>query len=855
MGAAARGTSSPGTSQPIAPVEGRHVVERARLLKSLPAVGAQGNWTFRRTSVWASAGAGKSTLAAQWCASMRQRGIPTLWLTPYSKGSLASYQLASELGRHRLNGSLAGSTPIAVVVDDVDLLRDRNDRAAVWRALEELPQTAALVVLGRYDPFSRLRGRGALGLGIEIRGDALTFTEHEARQLFELRGVPIGDGMLEDLMRRTEGWVAGMCLCVDELGHHPDPEGWVASLTGAEQCVADYLVCEVLDHLPPDVREFMLSTCVVEQLPVALASALSGREDSGAILTDLCRTNRFVQRTVEEDVFEYHALLASYLRAELGHRDMGGRRAQHILAARWLEAHGQPARALGHAVATDDTELVQQMISREGFRLALSGEGSAVAPALALLRDRDRMTASAHLVAATTKIPDIERQIDADHDLAAAAQLLAREHDSGLELARRALLVVRAEQRGSEVVSAMSALETAARCFDTESEHDTRPEHADVRILSRVAAGIGLDVLGHASSAATELVKAGRTATAIGRTLIGLKALDRAARALGSDGRWQQADDLMQEFQLDPSAQPVVAAYRLLAKSWRSYARCESVETAALRLLARESAGGLELVAEAILALSEPQRDEVPPENFVALETLLQRVCGQFPEYACHFALRALACSARVGGPWREQSAARKIVAWIGSDCLEADLITTIMNANSPVAVAHLGVALKSRRRSWAATTRISAWLVLASVASRNGQRVLADDALRRSLEEAMPLHLVRPYIEAAPEVLELLLEARGRLGYLEHFAEVVTQVATSLNAHLTRDTVAALALTTRELTILRDLPSILTLSEIAEVHVISVNTVKTHLRSIYRKLDVGSRAQAVQRARRLGIY
>ncbi|QTE29418.1 LuxR C-terminal-related transcriptional regulator [Pengzhenrongella sicca] len=96
----------------------------------------------------------------------------------------------------------------------------------------------------------------------------------------------------------------------------------------------------------------------------------------------------------------------------------------------------------------------------------------------------------------------------------------------------------------------------------------------------------------------------------------------------------------------------------------------------------------------------------------------------------------------------------------------------------------------------------------------------------------------------------ELLLGAHGRLGHLEPFANAV---AVTLAA---RDTAGrSLSLTNRELTILRDLPSVLTLTEIADAHVISVNTVKTHLRSMYRKLEVGGRAQAVQRARRLGIY
>ncbi|QTE29419.1 hypothetical protein [Pengzhenrongella sicca] len=81
------------------------------------------------------------------------------------------------------------------------------------------------------------------------------------------------------------------------------------------------------------------------------------------------------------------------------------------------------------------------------------------------------------------------------------------------------------------------------------------------------------------------------------------------------------------------------------------------------------------------------------------------------------------------------------------TDCLEADLIESVVNAHSPTAVPRLHAALADRKRSWAVTTRTAAWLVLAETAARRGQRVAADDALRQALEEAMPLHPVRPFL------------------------------------------------------------------------------------------------------------
>lgn len=826
----------------------RHVVARTRLIEQFPVVGDDGTWGRGRTAVWASAGAGKTTLTAQWCALLRSRGVPTLWFTVDSI-SPPTRRLAPMLEHERREGVLAKTGPVALVVDDVHLTRDLDEQVALWQMLDDLPRAVTVVLLGRYDPFSRLRTREPSEPGAEIRGSALSFTETEARELFARRGVQLGDLVLRDLMRRTEGWVTGLCLCADGLVQRPDPEQWIASFTGADQAVADYLVCEVMDNLAPDIRDFLLSTCVVDQLPVSFAVALSGRTDSGCLLDELSRMNRFVHRTAEDDVFEYHQLFRCYLRAELGHRDLRRRHAQEVIAARWLDSHGLVGPALGHAVASEDPLLVQQLISRQGFHLTLSGEGAALLPALALLRDRGCMTASAHLVAVLAERSGSDLQYDADYDLAAAGHLLLHERDSGLELTRRALLLIRAEERGTEAVSALSRLEVATRRFEVESRLDTRPEHADVRLLSGFARGVGLHMLDHADEAANELVKVGRTAVTMGRTVLGLAALDRAAHILGAQGRWLQADDLRLELVANTGTQPMASAYRTLTRSWRAHNRCEQLDRPAVKALVQQPFGGLELIAEILLAVSD-DGPEHAGGALPALESLVGRAHGRYPEYVALLAPRALAEAARVGGRQRTEALAARMLECLGTDCLESDLIEALVNPRSKVAGARLRDALSGRRRTWAATTRTTSWLVVAAEAAHTGHRVGAEEALRRALVEAMPLHLVRPFLEADPRVRELLLGARGRLGHLEPFSEAIALVFATQ-----ADDGARLALTNRELTILRDLPSVLTLAEIAEVHVISVNTVKTHLRSMYRKLEVSGRAQAVQRARRLGIF
>jgi LuxR family maltose regulon positive regulatory protein len=120
----------------------------------------------------------------------------------------------------------------------------------------------------------------------------------------------------------------------------------------------------------------------------------------------------------------------------------------------------------------------------------------------------------------------------------------------------------------------------------------------------------------------------------------------------------------------------------------------------------------------------------------------------------------------------------------------------------------------------------------------------------------------VRLVLEVAPEVFELLVEGRGRFGAEEDFVEQVVESALTVGVlhepthryAVSRGPAAAPVLTPRELSLLQDLPSMLTVPELARARAVSPNTVKTQLRSLFAKLGVSNRREAVAAGRREGL-
>ena len=276
------------------------------------------------------------------------------------------------------------SEPVWLVVDDVHLLGP--DQALRQLELLMMRATDALrfVLCTRHDlrlGLHRLRLEGQLA---EIRAGDLRFSVVEARELFAGAGVELADPAVAMLHERTEGWAAGLRLAALSLAGHPDPGRFAAEFSGSERTVAEYLLEEVLDRQPEEVRRLLLRTSVLERVSGPLADALAGGSGGERVLQELERANAFVvSLDAGRSWFRYHHLFADLLQLELRRTAPGEVTGLHGVAAQWFAEHGFPVEAIRHAQAAQDWGLAARLLAGHWPGLHLGGQAATVHAILA----------------------------------------------------------------------------------------------------------------------------------------------------------------------------------------------------------------------------------------------------------------------------------------------------------------------------------------------------------------------------------------------------------------------------------------------------------------------------------------
>ena len=240
------------------------------------------------------------------------------------------------------------------MIDDLHQLRSAHALRQLELLVMRAPAQLRFVFASRRDPqlgLHRLRLDGEL---TEIRAADLRFTLEESRDLLEAAGVRLSGSALELLHQRTDGWAAGLRLAALSLAGHPDPERFAAGFSGSERTVADYLLAEVLERQPKQVRRLLVRTSVLERVNGELADLLTGGSGGGRILRELEAANAFVVALdAQRSWFRYHPLFADLLQLELldtaQHDDLAqlhGAAAQLVRRAR-VRDRGRPPRPGG----------------------------------------------------------------------------------------------------------------------------------------------------------------------------------------------------------------------------------------------------------------------------------------------------------------------------------------------------------------------------------------------------------------------------------------------------------------------------------------------------------------------------
>jgi LuxR family transcriptional regulator, maltose regulon positive regulatory protein len=363
------------------------LIERAALIQILSAEPSR-----KLTLLSAPAGWGKTTLLAQWASradDRRRRGWLSLdasdndparfWacvIAALGKASPGVAPRAFELIKMGadprqvvlptlLDELAAIDYQIALVLDDYHLVENRTVHEQVSFVVERMPQTFQLVIATRSDPMlplARLRARGEL---LELRAEELRFQAGEAADLLGgVLGLKLTDAQVQLLFRRTEGWAAGLHLAGLSLAGRTDAAAFIQTFAGDNRHIVDYLMAEVLDGQPPELRDFLLRTSVLGRLSGELCDAMLQTSGSAAVLEKIERENLFVvPLDMSRHWYRYHQLFGELLRTELRRSEPDLVADLHRRAATWFETEGLIDEAVRHLLAGGDIARGADLIS------------------------------------------------------------------------------------------------------------------------------------------------------------------------------------------------------------------------------------------------------------------------------------------------------------------------------------------------------------------------------------------------------------------------------------------------------------------------------------------------------------
>jgi LuxR family maltose regulon positive regulatory protein len=671
--------------------------------------------------------------------------------------------------------------------------------------------------------------------------------------------VAVGDGDLEAVLARTEGWVAGLRLLALSLRGR-ESGSVVEQLVLDERPVIEYLAEEVLAGQPEDVRAFLLRTSIVDALDGRLAAALSGRADAERVLAGLFRDNVFTER-LEGDppVYRYHPLFAELLRAEarVELRDELPRLHEH--AALSLAAQERAVGAVRHAVEAERWELVTTLLANHWPEVFAVGEIDARDELVSSV-PQNHATASPVIAAFTALL-----RLSSGNGRRAAALLDAadaRRDDvradvrPGLESLRRYARTLDARARGDWSLAASLAAEQVERAAveaRTASDEDRR------RALGLASLGAAHAWLGFAEEAQAEL----EDAVDIGRgsdvAFAEIDALGHLALIEVTSGRLRRAARIARAalhaadvhgWRDRPCSAVPHVALALVEHQWGDLDAAQ-VAGARAETLARR-AGDVParvLAAAAVAAVAASRGGDDADEALLHLRAARRLLPGGSarllaPALAALEA-RLLAETARAG------EAASLVAGGDGDPSLSVARARLHLAENDPERAL---VALAGRRRG-TRYVEIEARVTEALARRAGGEGGTALSALATALELAEAEAVRRPFVDAGLAVRDLLGEHLRRTNAHRWLATELVQLLDGRDGADAAAPVELLEpLSERETEVLRYLPTIMSNADIAGELFVSVNTVKTHVKSIYRKLGATRRQEAVRRARRLRL-
>jgi LuxR family transcriptional regulator, maltose regulon positive regulatory protein len=820
--------------------------------------------------VSAPAGWGKTALLSDWANSGAPPG-PVAWPelgpdhdSPEAFWGAVTSALAA--ARPELEGLVSpegldvAHGPVVLVVDDLQEVASREIVYDLDRLIAQSPANLRVVVATRVDPplrLHRLRLAGALG---EVRGADLALDRPELQSVLEAAGVELDEHDLDLLLERTEGWPAAVRLAAMSLEEVDDRHDFVRRFAGDDRALSDYLFTEVLSRQRQALFDFLIRTSVAERLTGQLAALLAGDPDGDVTLTELASRHGLVDALdAHGEWYRYHPLLREALRLELGRRYPDEIPLLHRQAASWYAERRLPMEALRHAVESRHWPLVAELVGRHWLALAVRGH-------------------AAQLRELMTRIPRAVVDGDAELSLAAAGLRLEGGTDRGADE-----LLVRAYEHALElepprrvrfgVTSAVISLYRARVMGDPEEalsaarialgEPWEEAVEDDVRALAFANLGIAELMDDQAEPAERHLEQAAGLAQECGNEHVELLADAFGAAAAMRSGRVQLGEERAHRALAIAERRGWVesggGAQALLvlgvARLWAGHldAAEQFVDQAQLA-----AAGSGDRFVASFVATVQARVLILRGRPVEALD-MLGSVSGAPRRPPRLIAVPVMLFEAdawlALGEPDRSGAVLDAIAEDGEPDVALARAKLHLIAGEPDRALQQLEAFHECERAPILPIAHCQAFVLEAIVRDALGDEDAALGALERALDLAEPRGFAGVIARFGASLRSLLRRAiergtshRALAGELLAILEGPAGEARPAAAELLEP------LSERELAVLRFLPTMLSNAEIGAEMFVSPNTVKTHLKHIYRKLDVADRREAVRRARELHL-
>ncbi len=866
-----------------------NLVPRPRLIERLNA-----GLHRKLTLISAPAGFGKTTLLGEWIAS-DDGPERAAWLSLdgedndpalfWSYVSAALQTIIPSLGEYPLNIETSvpdlinaiiaeDPEPFMLILDDFHAITMPQINDDMARLLDNLPPQMHLVLCGRADPPWSLARLRACGEMIELRAEELRFTPQEVSIfLNDIMGLALPAESIATLDTRTEGWIAGLQLAAISMQGR-DADAFIRALSGSHRYIMDYLVEEVLEQQPADIRAFLLQTSILESLSADLCDTALARSDSQMILSRLERSNLFLTRLDDERRwYRYHHLFSELLRSRLDKVPDDQLIRIHRRASEWYQRNGRLTQAVNHLLAAGDIQRVARLVEGNAMALVEHGELKSLIRRLEVQPDDVFCShpwlcvAFAWLLSYAGRVEDIERVL--------------QQAEEGLGGVEEPAQVQSIRGRIAHLRGYIADLEgdvPQALLFSRQALEQIPESDLSLRAYVWSVVGTGLRKMGALNDAAEAFDKALTLSREVADSHISVMVHGRLATLQLWRGQLRRAEATCQEAlsisrqHAERKGQPLpTAGYAYIQMSRVLY---EQNDLDAAYYHARQGVELCQRWGQADLRgfgtyhlarILVRQRDldglyEISQKH----HQIVSALPALFTASAAELELMCRLASGDFAGAYRfaqEQGmgATKDVPLDQYYHRFTYIRLLNVMGKNDE-SLHLLARLLDIAEETGAWGHALELWAMQAAALEARGERDQALTTLERALSLAKPEGYVSAIITAGAPMGKLLRAAADRGIHTEYALELLAALSADLPGARAPVPPLALspqpvdALTEREVQVLRLLASDLSTAEIAAELVISISTLRTHTKRVYGKLGVHSRLHAAAQARELGV-